>query len=145
MSEVARHALVAQKFEFAASHRLHVSSLSAEENRRAFGKCNHPNGHGHNYIFEPRVEVPVTGLGALRPGELEAIAKEAILDRFDHTYLNVDSIEFRDGTGLVPSVENIARVFYDLLSTRIEATGRGARLRDVTVWESERTSATYPA
>uniref|UniRef100_A0A4W3GSF1 6-pyruvoyltetrahydropterin synthase n=1 Tax=Callorhinchus milii TaxID=7868 RepID=A0A4W3GSF1_CALMI len=28
-------------------HRL--DSLSAEENERIFGKCNNPNGHGHNY------------------------------------------------------------------------------------------------
>jgi len=145
MPDVERIALIAQKFEFAASHRLHVASMTEEENRRAFGKCNHPSGHGHNYVFEPRVEVPVATPGVLREGELEAIAKEAILDRFDHTYLNVDSVEFRDGSGLVPSVENIAKVFFDLLAARIDATGRGARLRDVTVWESERTSATYPA
>lgn len=144
MAEGPRVAVVGQRFEFAASHRLHVPTLSAEENRRAFGKCNHPNGHGHNYVFEPRVEVPVDRVDALKPGELEAIAKETILDRFDHTYLNVDSVEFRDGSGLVPSVENIARVFYELLSPRIAATGRGARLREVTVWESERTSATFP-
>uniref|UniRef100_A0A8C5TCA1 6-pyruvoyltetrahydropterin synthase n=1 Tax=Malurus cyaneus samueli TaxID=2593467 RepID=A0A8C5TCA1_9PASS len=34
---------------FSACHRLHSKSLSEEENRKIFGKCNNPNGHGHNY------------------------------------------------------------------------------------------------
>ncbi len=139
-------ALLRQRFEFAASHRLHVPALSIEENRRAFGKCNHESGHGHNYIFEPCIELPVASAAIpLRVGELERIAKEVILDRFDHKYLNVDTPEFREGTGAVPSVENIAQVFFDLLAPAINSTGRGARLRSVTVWESDRTSATFPA
>ena len=35
-------------YEFCASHRLHEPGLSAGENRTIFGKCNNPNGHGHN-------------------------------------------------------------------------------------------------
>ncbi len=27
-------------------------ALSAEENRAAYGKCNNPHGHGHNYVVE---------------------------------------------------------------------------------------------
>ncbi len=138
-------ALLRQRFEFAASHRLHVPTLSIEENRRAFGKCNHESGHGHNYIFEPCVELPVGDAVPLHVGELERIAKEVILDRFDHKYLNIDTAEFREGSGAVPSVENIARVFFELLAPRIDGTGRGAKLRSVTVWESDRTSATFPA
>ena len=34
---------------FSSAHRLHSTQLSDEENKRIFGKCNHPNGHGHNY------------------------------------------------------------------------------------------------
>uniref|UniRef100_A0A672JV87 6-pyruvoyl tetrahydrobiopterin synthase n=1 Tax=Sinocyclocheilus grahami TaxID=75366 RepID=A0A672JV87_SINGR len=37
---------------FSACHRLHSKSLSDEENKRIFGKCNNPNGHGHNYTGE---------------------------------------------------------------------------------------------
>lgn len=28
---------------------LHSPYLSDEENRQLYGKCNHENGHGHNY------------------------------------------------------------------------------------------------
>ena len=37
---------------FSASHRLHSDKLSNEENLQLFGKCNNPNGHGHNYVVE---------------------------------------------------------------------------------------------
>lgn len=134
-------ALVRQRFDFAAAHRLNVPGLSDDENRRLFGKCNNLHGHGHNYQVEPCVEVPPGVKFSLLV--LEKLTKEAILDRFDHTHLNLDTVEFGPGPrGVNPSVENIARVSYELLAPAIGATG--ARLRDVTVWETDRTSATYP-
>jgi hypothetical protein len=32
--------------------RLHSFELSDAENKEVFGKCNNPNGHGHNYTLE---------------------------------------------------------------------------------------------
>jgi 6-pyruvoyltetrahydropterin/6-carboxytetrahydropterin synthase len=136
-------ALLRQKFEFAASHRLHVPTLSAENNRKAFGKCNHESGHGHNYLFEPCVEVATGGRATLSVGTLERLCAEIILDRYDHRYLNLDTPEFDPARGgVLPSVENIAKVFYDRLASHVAAAG--GRLVHVTVWESERTSAIYP-
>jgi 6-pyruvoyltetrahydropterin/6-carboxytetrahydropterin synthase len=136
--------LLRQKFDFAASHRLHVPSLSEEENRRRFGKCNHPGGHGHNYQCEPCVALaPQSARSAFTLQSLERLAETLIISRFDHKHLNTDTAEFRDGSGLNPTVENIARVCYDLLSPAILAAG--ADLRSVTVWETDRTSASYPA
>ncbi|XP_048448713.1 6-pyruvoyl tetrahydrobiopterin synthase [Rhincodon typus] len=57
-----RTALVTRVESFNAAHRLHSNCLSAEENRRIFGKCNNPNGHGHNY----KVEVTVRGEVSVR-------------------------------------------------------------------------------
>src|SRR5438132_14129333 len=54
-----------RRYRFSASHRLHTSQLSEEENCRVFGKCNNPHGHGHNYVVEISVsgEVdPATGM-----------------------------------------------------------------------------------
>ena len=134
-------ALVRQRFDFAAAHRLHVAGLSDDENRRLFGKCNNANGHGHNYQVEPCVAVAPGSRFSLLT--LEKLTKETILDRFDHTHLNLDTVEFGPGpTGVNPSVENIAKVSFELLAPVILAAG--ATLRDVTVWETDRTSATYP-
>lgn len=137
-----RHATIRQKFDFAAAHRLHVAALSDEENRRLFGKCNNKSGHGHNYQFEPVVEVPVgTGSPAFTHRDLARVCERTIIERFDHRHLNEDTEEFGAASGLNPSVENIARVFFELLDGAL--AGSKARLRSLTVWETDRTSATY--
>ncbi|MFN0134140.1 MAG: 6-carboxytetrahydropterin synthase [Phycisphaerales bacterium] len=145
--------LLRQKFDFCAAHRLHNPGLSAEENRRLFGKCNHLGGHGHNYQFEPCVQLPLPSAATGAPfalADLERLADETIVQRFDHKNLNTDTAEFRDGSGLNPSVENIARVCFQLLDAairRASATSNqqhAATLRCVRVWESDRTSCTYP-
>lgn len=138
--------LIRQKFDFCAAHRLHVASLSDEENRRLFGKCNYPGGHGHNYQLEPCIAVSLDSTGKQRfvVQELERLADDLIVQRFDHKNLNQDTTEFRDGSGLNPSVENIARVCFELLVGAVSSANPAARLQSVTVWESDRTSCTYP-
>lgn len=135
--------ILTETFEFAAAHRLHVAGLSDEENRRLFGKCNNPNGHGHNY----RIEVAAAPGGPEARGgpdfrftALERVVAREVMDRFDHKHLNLDCPEFRD---LNPSVENIARVCHDLLVPAIAA--EGGALRYVRVWETDKTSCRYPA
>ncbi len=128
-----------QKFEFAASHRLHCPTMSDEENARTFGKCNNPHGHGHNY------ELQVTLRGVPHPnGELmnvpsmEHVVAQHVIDRFDHKNLNVELEEFRD---VVPSVENIAKVIYGILEPKFGEAG--ATLASVTVWETPKTWCEY--
>ena len=132
-------------FEFAASHRLHDPSASEEENRRLFGKCANPHGHGHNY----RVEVAVRGEPDARGhlmaiGELERLVDEAVIREFDHKHLNAEVEEFLDGSPgrLNPSVEHIAAVAYRRLS-RAWPAGARASLDAVTVWETPKTWCEY--
>jgi 6-pyruvoyltetrahydropterin/6-carboxytetrahydropterin synthase len=143
-----KSALLRQRFDFSASHRLHIPKLSDEENRRLFGKCNNPTGHGHNYQLEPCVAVPLdaSGRSALDLDTLERLTDQAIIKRFDHKNLSVDAPEFRvDAGGVNATVENIARVFFELLAPALRRQAPGAELRAITVWETDRTSATYPA
>ena len=54
-----------RKIEFSASHLYHNPDFSPAENQRIFGKCNNPNGHGHNYVLEVTVggeTDPATGM-----------------------------------------------------------------------------------
>lgn len=139
--------LFRERFEFAASHRLHNRALSAQANRELFGKCNNPSGHGHNYVIEPCVEVDLdeTGSTPVTWERIARVTKAAVLDRLDHTHLNADVAEFRDDGGLIPSVENIARVCFGWLETPVRELPGSPRLCAVTVWETDRTCATYPA
>lgn len=139
-------AVLRQQFDLAAAHRLHVPSMSDEANRATFGKCNNPAGHGHNYRIETAVNVPASRAEVLPLMMLEEVVGRTIIDRFDHKHLSVDTPEFRPPQGVNPSVENIARVFFSLLAPEIvRASGGGATLRSITVWETDRTCATYPA
>lgn len=165
-------AMISQQFEFAAAHRLHAPELTDAENQRIFGKCNNPSGHGHNYRVEPAVSVElddndggdggsarsVTGAGSEASGGsggserngaasggrfslqvLERIVDERVIQHLDHKHLNLDVPEFRS---LNPSVENIARVCFELLQQPVSEAG--GRLEHVTVWETEKTRCTYP-
>jgi len=133
--------VIRQQLEFSAAHRLHVPELSDEENRRLFGKCNNPAGHGHNYRVEPAVEVDPSH--PVPVGEIERITDEVVIERFDHKHLNEQTSEFAAGDGVNPSVENIAKVCFELLQGPIGEAG--GTLRAVTVWETDRTCCTYPA
>ena len=95
-----------RRYRFAASHRLHTVHLGEKENRRVYGKCNNPYGHGHNYVVEIAVSGPVnpaTGMIA-NLGDLDAFVEDAVIEPFDHKYLNVDVDAFREH---VPTAENI--------------------------------------
>lgn len=133
--------LVKQRFEFSAAHRLHVPSLSDDENRKLFGKCNNPAGHGHNYRVEPAIAVDPAS--PLPFDAIERIVQEQIIEPFDHKHLNEQTAEFASQGGLNPSVENIAMVCFRRLEKPVREAG--AELRGVTVWETDRTSSTYPA
>jgi 6-pyruvoyltetrahydropterin/6-carboxytetrahydropterin synthase len=127
---------LSQQFEFSASHRLHNPKLNDQENRQLFGKCNNPNGHGHNYLLEVTLSGPTTG--RLPIPDFERIVSTNVIDPFDHKNLNVEIPQFKD---LIPSVENIAMVIFRILKTPFEKAG--TKLAAVTVWETTKTWCEY--
>src|SRR5580704_15395712 len=59
-----------RRYRFSASHRLPSDRFSAAENADLYGKCNHPYGHGHDYVLEVSVTGPVdpkSGTAVLLP------------------------------------------------------------------------------
>jgi len=110
---------VTHRYQFAAQHRLHSDRFSEEENRRIFGKCNNPNGHGHNYVLFVTVRNavdPKTG-GAADLDALDRLVQETIVARFDHRDLNGDpAFAKRTTTG-----ENLVLLVWDLLAAKLPA------------------------
>jgi 6-pyruvoyltetrahydropterin/6-carboxytetrahydropterin synthase len=97
---------VTRRYQFAASHRLNSQQLSEEENRRLYGKCNYPYGHGHNYIVEVSVRGPldsVTGR-AVDTAALDRLVRREVLEPFDHRNLNTEVEIFRQ---VVATSENL--------------------------------------
>ncbi len=130
---------VTRRYVFAASHRLHSGQLGDEENRRIYGKCNNPYGHGHNYSIEVSVRGPAddtTGL-ALRLSDLDALVNREVLMEFDHRNLNADMEAFRS---LVPTTENLAFEIGRRLKRNWRAAfpGEWPKLEKIRIAETER-------
>ena len=123
---------------FSASHRLHSDGLSAAENLKVFGKCNSPNGHGHNYSLKVTIrgEIdPKTGM-MMNISELKKIMNEAVTDEMDHKHLNLDVPAFAQ---VNPTAENMVVVIWNILKTRLPP---GA-LFEVEVQETENNYSAY--
>ncbi|MCX5703560.1 MAG: 6-carboxytetrahydropterin synthase QueD [Candidatus Omnitrophica bacterium] len=109
------------------------ADFSSAHNLRGYkGKCEAL--HGHNW----KVEAVVAGVQLDKAGMLLdfknlELRLNRILDRLDHKYLN--NIPYFKKVN--PTSENIARYIYDNLKRQVPA------LASVTVWESEKSCATY--
>ena len=122
-----------RKAEFAASHYYHNPDFSPEENQRLFGKCNNPNGHGHNYTLEVTVkgEVDPRSGFVVDLKQLKEVMHREVLDAMDHRFLNKEVSPFDH---VIPTTENLAVEIWK----RIEpAIGRdGVRLHNVRLYET---------
>ena len=126
-------AYLSRRYHFSASHRLHTDAFSEAQNRAAYGKCNNPYGHGHNYTVEVTFAGPAdpaTGM-VCDLAALDSFAQTNLLAIFDHMNLNTLA-PFRT---LVPTTENLmielARIFKafsaaELTRVRVEETGNNS-------------------
>jgi len=134
---------VTRKAHFNAAHRLHNPQKSDEWNRTVFGKCNHPNWHGHNYLIEVIVAGdpdPETGY-VIDLSTLRRIIEEEIIEVCDHRNLNTD-VSFL--SGVIPTTENLAKIFFQRLKGPVQAEASGgSRLYSVRLHETERNMAEY--
>ena len=131
-------AYLSRRYRISASHRLHANVFTEDRNREVYGKCNNPHGHGHNYVIEVTVGGPVnaeTGM-VCDLGDLDAWVRKVVVDRFDHTNLNLDPL-FQDR---VPTTENLSIEVYRLLAAAFDK----AEVVRVRVEETSNNSFEYP-
>ena len=128
-------------FEFSASHRLYRQDLSEQENRKLFGKCSNPNGHGHNYTLTVNVAGPVDGTTemVIDAGLLKELVEREILQDVDHKDLNRDTPWLE---GRVPTTEVVAHAIFDRLVVAVIKASATARLESITLQETRRISVT---
>ena len=129
---------ITRRMTFSAAHRLHNPELSDEENRKIYGPCNNPMGHGHNYVLE----VTVKGEPDQKDGiiidlvKLRDIISRNIIAKVDHKFLN-HQVDFLKG--IIPTAENLVVHFWGVLENKIP---RGT-LYEIRLYESENNSAFY--
>jgi len=120
-----------RKCEFSASHFYHNPDFSPEENRRVFGKCNNPNGHGHNYTLEVTVkgEVDPRSGFVVDLKQLKDVMNREVLEALDHRFLNKEVPEFRQQ---IPTTENLAIAIWRRLEPKLKL----ARMHRVRLYET---------
>src|SRR6202042_2026341 len=103
------------------------------------GKCENP--HGHNY----KIRVTLAGVELDKAGllldfkDLREVIKHAI-ERLDHQMIN----DIEPFTPINPSAENLAKYFYDESNSQLKSVTNGrVRVKNVTVYETDTTTATY--
>jgi len=109
-------AYLTRRYKFSASHRLHCESMSEEENRRVYGKCNNPFGHGHNYAIEITVSgtpAPDTGM-ICNLADLDGFVNREIVEQYHNGNLNFME-QFRDK---VPTTENLCLELHRVLEQK---------------------------
>ncbi|XP_063700629.1 6-pyruvoyl tetrahydrobiopterin synthase [Culicoides brevitarsis] len=123
-----------RKETFSACHRLHSPHLSDAENLEIFGKCNNPNGHGHNYTVEVTVRGPLdvkTGM-VMNITDIKKAMDTAIMKPLDHKNLDLDVPYFRHN---VSTTENLAIYIWDSLRTLLP---RPELLFEVKIYETDK-------
>jgi len=105
---------------FNAAHKLWVEAWGEEKNQAMFGKCSNRNWHGHNYELFVTVKGapdPVTGF-VMDVKQLSSLIKTKIIDKVDHSNLNLDVDFFPKG--MQPTTENLAMLFWQQLNPHIQ-------------------------
>jgi 6-pyruvoyltetrahydropterin/6-carboxytetrahydropterin synthase len=103
------------------------------------GKCEKP--HGHNY----KVRITLAGEQLDKAGllldfkDLREVMRH-VIDRLDHQMIN----DLEPFTAINPSAENLAKYFYEQTNNRLNGVTRGCvRVKNVTIFETDTTTATY--
>lgn len=121
-----------RRVEFSASHYYHNPELSHEENKRIFGKCNNPHGHGHNYILEVTVKGEIDSRSGfvMDLKQLKDIMNQEVVEALDHRHLNQEVPEF---ARQIPTSENIAIAIWNRLRPKLKL----AELHRVRLYETQ--------
>jgi len=128
---------VIRRYDFSAAHVLARADWSEAENRRIYGKCANPAGHGHNYRIEVTIEGELDSDGQVLPLErLDALVGERVLRELDGRFLNREVAAFEKW---VPTAENIARHIWDSLANGVAP----ARLVGIRLVETRNNSVEY--
>ncbi|XP_026206380.1 6-pyruvoyl tetrahydrobiopterin synthase [Anabas testudineus] len=123
---------------FSACHRLHSIHLNEEENKKVYGKCNNPNGHGHNYKVEVTVRGKIdhlTGM-VMNLTDLKKCIEEVIMVPLDHKNLDRDVPYFAN---VVSTTENVAVYIWDNMMKALPPN----LLYEIKIYETDKNVVIY--
>lgn len=126
----------ARSYSFSAAHRLHAPALSDDENKAVYGKCNNPNGHGHNYSLEVTVVGPIDNATGMVIDLVELDRQvHAVLEPLNFHHLDKELDAFIDKPS---TAENIIVYLWGELAPRFEG-----QLQHLKLWETKKNVFEY--
>jgi 6-pyruvoyltetrahydropterin/6-carboxytetrahydropterin synthase len=133
-------AYITRRERFNAAHRLFSNELTDEENLKIYGKCSHPNWHGHNFELFVTVKGEIDSkIGYVTNlTNISKLIKELVIDKIDHRNINLD-VDFMQGK--IASTENLALAIWNVLRQPI--VDLGVKLHCIKIQETENNYVEY--
>jgi 6-pyruvoyltetrahydropterin/6-carboxytetrahydropterin synthase len=102
------------------------------------GKCENP--HGHNYRVQVTLEGPqLDPIGLLIDfTQLKHVVRD-IIKRLDHQFIN----DLEPFTTVNPSAENLAKYFFEEITSQLQGLPAETQIKDVVIWETDTAMAKY--
>jgi len=124
---------------FNAAHKLYNPAWSREQNDAVFGRCANENWHGHNFeLFVTVKGDPNPDTGFIVDAKmLGRIVKDSIVEKLDHSNLNLDVDFMRDK---MCSIENLVIGIWNELKPLIPT---GVELHCIKLVETPRIYVEY--
>ena len=131
---------ITRRARFNAAHKLWNDNWDEAKNYEVFGKCAHPNWHGHNYVLYVTVkgDIDENTCYFINFTDLKEIIKEYVEEPLDHRNLKMDVPWM---AGKQTSVENLVIGIWEQLEPIINQ--RGCKLERVRLFETENNYADY--
>ena len=121
-----RPCVITRRAGFSASHLYRLPELSEEENRRRFGPCSIPPGHGHNYELIVAMGGRLDGDGmVLNLSDVKHAIRREVTAPLDFRFLNQAWPEFdlARPQGRLPTTEALAIAIRDRLAPHLPVLG----------------------
>jgi 6-pyruvoyltetrahydropterin/6-carboxytetrahydropterin synthase len=121
---------MSRKLAFSATHVYRVPTWSEEENRRVFGPCSNPNGHGHDYTLEVMVKGNVDERSGIVVNitDVDRVVKHLVTEELDGKFLDREHPHFRVH---IPTTENIVNYLWHHLQGKMP----DSELYRIKLWE----------
>ncbi|KAJ3652137.1 hypothetical protein Zmor_018128 [Zophobas morio] len=128
-----------RRMTFSACHRLNSPFLDEAENEEVYGKCNHINGHGHNYMVKVTLfgEIDTKTGMILNMTELKRYMEQAIMNLLDHKNLDKDVEYFKNRPS---TTENLTVFVWNQMKRVME---KPDLLYEVEIFETENNIVRY--
>lgn len=122
---------LSRRIDFSAAHVYRVSNWNDEENRRVFGFCSNPSGHGHDYKLEVMVRGHLNEKSGIvvNTTDIKHIVNSFVEEELDGKFLDREHPYFQNH---IPTTENLIQYIWNSLEHRFY----GCELHRIRLYEN---------